>query len=113
MTKRPSLAESMKAMATPAAATARPEPPPEAAPAPAEAKKFHAATREGLKTAAAPEETTRARVPLQWARTLLAIRQLGNENYRFAQPEGRHGENDVDPAPGRGGREARAIRCLD
>jgi hypothetical protein len=49
MTKRPSLAESMKAMATPAASTARPEPPPEAAPAPAEAKKFHAATRAGLK----------------------------------------------------------------
>jgi hypothetical protein len=49
MTKRPSLAESMKAMATPAASTARPEPPQEAALVPGEAKKFHAATREGLK----------------------------------------------------------------
>jgi hypothetical protein len=53
MTKRPSLAESMKAMATPVVSgvsTARPEPPPKAAAtAPAEAKKFHAATREGLK----------------------------------------------------------------
>jgi hypothetical protein len=48
MTKRPSLAESMKAVASaPALAIPRPELP--AAPKPSEPKKFHAATRVGLK----------------------------------------------------------------
>jgi hypothetical protein len=53
MSKRPSLAESMKAMATasaPPPPNVMPEPPsPATASTPLEAKKFHAATREGLK----------------------------------------------------------------
>jgi len=53
MSKRPSLAESMKAVATgstPAPAIDRPEPPqPATGSAPPEATKFHAATRKGLK----------------------------------------------------------------
>jgi hypothetical protein len=63
MTKRPSLAESMKAMATasaPALSDARPEPP-RSAPisAPIEARKFHAATREGLKKVTTAVEPSR------------------------------------------------------